>query len=101
MKSETNLARNISQTGAKSAYDAACKRLLANKIILAWIMKSCMEEYRDCDVSDIVEKYIEGVPQVGTVGVHPDETNQTINEWKLYKRDEERGRFADGRNGDL
>lgn len=79
MKSETNLARNILQTGAKSAYDAACKRLLANKIILAWIMKSCMEEYRDCDVSDIVEKYIEGVPQVGTVGVHPDETNQTIN----------------------
>lgn len=35
VKSETNLARNILQTGAKSAYDAACKRLLANKIILA------------------------------------------------------------------
>lgn len=24
--------------GVKAAYDAACKRLLANKMILAWVM---------------------------------------------------------------
>ena len=38
-------------------------------------MRSCLEEYRDCDVKDIAEKYIEGTPQVGEVAVAPDETN--------------------------
>jgi len=55
--------------------DAACKRLLAIKIILAWIMKSCLEEYRDFDVNEIAEKYIEGEPAVSKVAIAPDETN--------------------------
>ena len=46
-------------------YDEALKRLLANKRILAAIMKGCVEEYRDCTVEEIAEKYIEGAPQVG------------------------------------
>ena len=57
-------------------YDEAVKRLLANKRILAAIMKDCVEEYRDCTVEEIAEKYIEGVPQVGEAGVHLDETNR-------------------------
>lgn len=80
MELETNLARNLSQTEAKASYDASCKRLLANKTILAWIMKSCLEEYRDCTIEEIVEKYIEGMPQIGSVGVHADETNLTVNQ---------------------
>lgn len=55
---ENTLARNITVARDKAAYDAACKRLLANKVILAWIMKSCLEEYRDFDVEVIAEKYI-------------------------------------------
>ena len=51
----------------------ACKRLLANKIILAWIMKHSMEEYGECSIEDIAEKYIEGTPQVATAQVHRDE----------------------------
>jgi hypothetical protein len=35
MQAENILAKNISAAGRKSSYDAACKRLLANKIILA------------------------------------------------------------------
>lgn len=71
---ENILAGNISSAGKKASYDASCKRLLANKIILAWIMKSCLEEYRDFDVNEIAEKYIEGDPQVGQAAVNPDET---------------------------
>ncbi len=56
-------------------YDAACKRLLSEKMILAWIMKSCLEEYQDCDVKEIAERYIEGQPQVGEVPVAPDESH--------------------------
>ena len=73
MEVETILAKNIEAAGDKAAYDAACKRLLANKIILAWIMKSCLEEYRDFDVEEISEKYIEGEPQITKTAVHPDE----------------------------
>ena len=56
----------------KAKYDAACKRLLSEKIILAWIMKSCMEEFRNSDVKEIAAEYIEGQPQVAEVPVNPD-----------------------------
>lgn len=55
MKVENILAQDINAAGDKASYDAACKRLLANKVILAWIMKSCLEEYRDCNIQEIVE----------------------------------------------
>ena len=73
MKAESTLAKMISTAGEKAAYDRACKRLLANKIILAWIMKSCLEEYRDCEISEIASRYIEGEAQISEVAVHPDE----------------------------
>lgn len=53
MKVENILAKNISVVGDKASYDASCKRLLANKAILAWIMKSCLEEYRTCNIQDL------------------------------------------------
>ena len=73
MEVENTLAKNIDTAGDKAAYDTACKRLLANKVILAWIMKSCLKEYRDFDVNDIAEKYIEGGPQIAKTAVNPDE----------------------------
>ena len=76
MSTDTTIAKNIRVADEKAGYDAACKRLLSEKIILAWIMKNCLEEYRDCDVEEIAEKYIEGTPQVGEVAVAPDETNR-------------------------
>ena len=77
MKAESTLAKMISTAGEKAAYDRACKRLLANKIILAWIMKSCLEEYRDCEISEIASRYIEGEAQISEVAVHPDEEVQS------------------------
>ena len=62
----------------KAKYDAACKRLLSEKIILAWIMKSCMEEFRNSDVKEIAAEYIEGQPQVAEVPVNPDEEPSII-----------------------
>lgn len=73
MEVENILAQNISVAGENAYYDEACKKLLANRIILAWIMKSCLEEYRDIDVNEIGEKYIEGEPQIGNMAVHLDE----------------------------
>ncbi len=78
MNTDTTIAKNIRVADEKASYDAACKRLLSEKIILAWIMKNCLDEYRDCDVDEIAEKYIEGTtPQIGEVAVAPDESNKT------------------------
>lgn len=78
MELETTLSQTIRTAGSNSDYDSACKRLLSEKIILAWIMKNCLEEYRECSISEIIEKYIEGEPQVAEVPVLPDQTNPSL-----------------------
>lgn len=70
---ETSLSRTIRTSEDKAAYDAACKRILAHKRILAWILRECAEEYRDCSLEDIENKYIEPTPQIGSVPVLPDD----------------------------
>lgn len=80
MEIENTLAKNITAAGEKAAYDAACKRLLANKIILAWIMKSCLEEYKTHSIHEIAENYIEGVPQIAEAAVNPDEETRDSGE---------------------
>ena len=77
MEVNTPIAEDIRMTDQNAQYDAACRQLLSEKIILAWIMKSCLDEYRNCDVKEIAERYIEGTPQVGEVAVMPGETNTT------------------------
>lgn len=75
MEINTPIAEDIQATDQNAQYDAACKRLLSERIILAWIMKSCLKEYRDCDVKEIAEKYIGSEPEISKVFVAPDETN--------------------------
>ena len=48
MDMEASVATGLRAAGEKARMDASCKRLLSEKRILAWIMKSCLEEYRDC-----------------------------------------------------
>ena len=74
MEQKTTLAQSIDIVAQKAQYDAACKKVLAEKIILAWIMKHTMKEYESYDVWEIVEKYIVGEPKVGETQVLPDET---------------------------
>ena len=74
MKSETTLAKMISTAGERAAYDHACKKLLSNKEILAWIMKSCLSEYRDCSIHQIAYEYIEGEPEISQIAIHRDES---------------------------
>lgn len=73
MKVLNKLSKVLSTAGQRAAYDHACKILLADKNILAWIMKSCLPEYRDCSIHEIAERYIEGEPQVSGTAVHRDE----------------------------
>lgn len=74
MKRKSILYKDLEVSRAKEIYDESCKNILANKIILAWIMKSCMKEYKDCSICDIADHYIEGTPEISQREVHRDET---------------------------
>ena len=75
MEQKTTLAQSMDLSVQKAQYDAACKKVLAEKIILAWIMKHTMKEYADYEVREIVERFIVGEPKVAETKVLPDETN--------------------------
>ena len=42
---KTTIAKDIERAGIMVQYDAQCKRVLSNKYILAWIMKTVMPDY--------------------------------------------------------
>ena len=62
MEIQSSLSSGINAAREKADFDAVCKRLLSEKIILAWIMKSCLTEYRDTDIREIAGTCIEGPP---------------------------------------
>lgn len=70
---ESSLAEGIRQTDLEVQFDACCKRLLAEKVVVAWIMKWCIPEYREFSVEEIAEKYIVGTPSVGIMPLYPGE----------------------------
>ena len=45
-----------------ASYDILAKRILSRKVILARILKSCVAEFENCTLDDIMNKYIEGDP---------------------------------------
>ena len=71
---ETQIAGSIARMDGSTSQDAIFKDVLAYKEVLAHIMKTCVPEYKDCTIPQIIG-YIEPNPQVGQVGLHPDETN--------------------------
>ncbi|MCD8222612.1 MAG: hypothetical protein LUD07_10630 [Clostridiales bacterium] len=80
---ETSLSKSIRTTDKKADYDAACKELLSEKIILGWILRDCLDEFRDMDAKKIAEHYIEGIPQVSEVPVMPDEEMSVVSNEKM------------------
>ncbi|WP_346664354.1 hypothetical protein [uncultured Merdimonas sp.] len=72
MKNE--LARDLSLAKGKIQYDNSVKRVLANKRILAWILKYVTEEFSDLSVDEI-KSCIGPDIEVSEVGVMPGVTN--------------------------
>ena len=72
---DSEIAQTIDVAEAKEyrrRYDAVAKKLVSQKAILAYILKSTMEEFQDVSVKQIAEKLIAGTPKVGTIAVHQD-----------------------------
>lgn len=79
MKQDATIAQGLQSTNQESQYDAAFKRLLSEKQILARIMKASVKEYKDSSISEKI-RCIEGTSDVGTVPIVPDEERSLINE---------------------
>lgn len=78
MKAQNVLAKRINTVADMNSYDKACKQILSNKIILAWIMKHILEEYSDYEIEEIANNYIEGEPEISKEAVHRDEEAEFI-----------------------
>lgn len=54
----------VDQKNLIKQYDASVKRFLANKKILAWILKECTDEFKNIPVEVIAKKCIIGNPNI-------------------------------------
>jgi len=71
-----NLGQAIVSSGNEAEYDAAVKEILADKQVLAWILKWTTNEFKDMGTNEI-ETYIEN-PMVAKIPVFPGLTNEAI-----------------------
>ena len=69
-----DLNRELTAADAGIQYDAQCKRVLGQKVILAWILRRTVGAFADMDIDSICG-CIEGEPEISTVRVNPGETN--------------------------
>ena len=73
MVEQTGIANTIDTADKEAQYDDCVKKLLAKKIILAWIMKECVPEFKQFSIQQIAKDCIEGEPEVSKVAVDQDE----------------------------
>lgn len=66
-------SRRLDIMKADIRYDSSIQQLLSEKIILAWILKKSVEEYKDIEIYEIATKYIEGEAVVSKTIIYPDE----------------------------
>ena len=50
----------------KALYDASCKKVLSEKGIVAHILKTCVEEYEETTIEEIIE-CIQGKPDIDKI----------------------------------
>ena len=72
MEMQTRIANVVDKIGDDAKYDNSVKALLANKSILTWILKCCVDEFREFELQQI-EECIQGTPEVSTKAVHRNE----------------------------
>lgn len=79
---ESEMSLNLDAAEERTKYDAAARKLVAQKAVLAYILKITLDEFADVPVKKIVEEYIEGMPQIHEAAVHQDQPDG-----KLRKRE--------------
>lgn len=75
MQKETIIAQELTSYSMIERFDTACCRLLANKPILAWLLRDTVKDYQDCSIEEIMD-CLENSPQARAVAVDQDVKNQ-------------------------
>ena len=73
----SNLSKRLETTKLIEQFDSCAKKLLSEKIILAWILKSCVEEFKGCSIQWIMTEGIVDDIEVSTNVVDVDEEDIT------------------------
>lgn len=81
----SEIAQTLDTARDRAKYDAAAKKLVAQKSVLAYIIKSALNEFADNPVQKIAEEFIEGLPQVGEAAVHQDHSDTFLSERETAK----------------
>lgn len=68
---ETSIAKGLRSVAGD--YDAACKRLLAERQVLSRILKGCLDEFSEADLGSIERDCLVGAVRIGTDPVDRDE----------------------------
>ena len=66
---KTTIASDIDIAGNKARLDEAANNIIANKYVIAHIMRECLSEYKDISVKTIISKYITEAPAVQKVRI--------------------------------
>ena len=78
MEHNTSLMTGITLTQKRTAYDAICRSLLSEKIVLANLLQHCAREFKDIDIATIADKCIEGQALVAELPTEPDATGARL-----------------------
>ena len=76
MQKDTYIAQAIREAEYKEKNDAACKKILASREVLAHILKGVVPEYADSFVEEIADRYIEPDEILVNVPVSPGLTSK-------------------------
>ena len=70
----SELAQNLKVADENAAfkYDESARNIVAQKSVLAYILKSALDEYAEYTVQEIAERFIEDEPELRKVAVHQD-----------------------------
>ena len=100
---ENDMAQALNVTDESAAHDATAKKLVANKAILAYILKYTMDEFADTPLKEI-PTYIEGKPKISKIAVPQDHTdvedaddNEDVEVELLEADEEENGKLSGNR----
>jgi len=74
---KTVLSNQIEIAGNNIQYDEQVKKVLSNKIILSWILKYSVEEFKEASIDKIITA-IEGTPEVSMLSIHPGKMPELI-----------------------
>ena len=74
-----SIAKAIDVVDWRAQYDKCVKRLLSQKIILAWILKECVDEFKPFTIEQIMCDCIEGEISVSVRAVDQDELDYDEN----------------------